>query len=548
MRLRGPRLAGGLWRGEGGQVLPMMALMMTVLLGITGLSVDVGHALYCEAELQAATDAAALAGAQALPSTSAITAAQQYSALTGSANANTNLINVTMSVAPQPVCLNFLKNLGEACAAPTYANGIVVQEQAQVPLYFAGLFGFKTYTIKAESTAAMRGSTPTPYNVAIILDTTLSMNGTDDDCSTPTSPNVTEMQCELNGVQVLLQALTPCPDSLASCGTAVNGKVANSVDRISLFVFPDVTTDTVSIDSSCTTQIQALNQVGYSSQANTGPYTYFGPLQWNIPFGAVPWYGVPTAGPYSSPPAGASSYSPTSIGWYTSTGQLLQTDTVTYQVVPFSSDYRTSDTATTLNPVSALVKASGGSPGCNGILPSNYDGMEGTNYAGALYAAQSALVAEKAANPGSQNVIILLSDGDANVAQSFNDNVTNIQTMPTPANSSGHYPSYVGDCGQGIVAANAATTAGTRVSVVGYGAPQTGCSTDVNAGQYPNVTPCAALQAMASSAQTFYSDYTQTGSNSNCISAQHTVSNISTIFQQIAHDLTVARLIPNGTT
>jgi hypothetical protein len=56
------------------------------------------------------------------------------------------------------------------------------------------------------------------------------------------------------------------------------------------------------------------------------------------------------------------------------------------------------------------------------------------------------------------------------------------------------------------------------------------------------------MQAIASSAQNFFSDYTQSGSSSTCISGSQPTSNLNQIFTDIAGDLTVARLIPNNTT
>src|SRR5277367_2061884 len=51
---------------ESGQVLPLVAVMFVVLLGLAGLTVDVGHAFYCYRALQQAADAATLAGASSI--------------------------------------------------------------------------------------------------------------------------------------------------------------------------------------------------------------------------------------------------------------------------------------------------------------------------------------------------------------------------------------------------------------------------------------------------------------------------------------------------
>jgi hypothetical protein len=261
------------------------------------------------------------------------------------------------------------------------------------------------------------------------------------------------------------------------------------VDRVALFGFPNVTTATAPYDYDC-------------SSSN------------------------PTPEPYTFPPAGAATYTP------------LGSPAATYEIVGFSSDYKVSDTAGSLNIASNYVKAAGGKSGCT---PMANPGGEGTYYAGAIYAAQSALVATQSANPGSQNVIIIISDGDASSSD-----------MGSASTTTGTYPSTKKQCHQAITAAQNAATANafgngaipTRVYSVAYGATSSGCSTDTS----PTITPCQTMQGIASGPQNFYSDYTATGGSSSCISASQPTSNLNQIFLDIAGDLTVARLIPNGTT
>ena len=54
-------------RRDRGQILPIVAVALVGLLGICAFSIDVGYAYYAKRQLQSATDAAALAGAQDLP-------------------------------------------------------------------------------------------------------------------------------------------------------------------------------------------------------------------------------------------------------------------------------------------------------------------------------------------------------------------------------------------------------------------------------------------------------------------------------------------------
>ena len=477
---------------ESGQVIPFAAVIMVSMLGIVGIVVDFGNVYICHRELQQASDAAALAGAIMIPTSGSAYAVQQnainYSATINGQNAYKNLPNVSM-VSGYPVlkCLSSMQAVGISCVGLLPYNAIQVVQQAAVPMYFGKLFGKPTMTITATSTAAKGGASSRPYNVAILLDTTLSMNFYDADCG------ATQMACSLTGVRELLALMDPCGRSTSTCNI-VAGNSANPVVRVSLFTWPQVTTSTVGLDSACG-----------SSTPNATEYTF--------------------------PPAGAGAYSPTGS---------------TYQIVPFQSDYRIADTATVLNSASQLAIAAGGATSCSsGMGVPNGAGYFGTYIAATIYAAQSALVQQRAANPGTENVMIVLSDGDSNAPH--NNPYYGNTIMGPGSTASGIYPSWNGECGQAISAAKFASGQGTTVYTVAYGSPASGCSTDVNAGLYPNVSPCDTLAYMASNSWNFFSDYRQTGSGSTCVAAQ-TVVSLSDIFLQIAGDLTVARLIPNNTT
>jgi Flp pilus assembly protein TadG len=456
------RLALKLIREQSGQAIVLTAFMITALVGIVGLTVDVGHMMYCHAQLQASTDAAALAGGQALPSTAATTAATHYSSVSGGWNVASDLPNVSMvSGYPKLECLNTLKALGVACSSPSNANAIQVVQTMNVPTYFMALFGHKTMPITTEATAAMRGSTATPYNVIIVVDTTSSMNNLDLDSQCLT----TRIACALSGVQVLLNNLSPCSALINLCGTVTSGNVTGAIDKVSIFTFPGVTAGTAADDYNCSGKLPTISA-----------YTY------------------PTL--------------------------------PTYQIVPFSSDYRASDTTSILSQTSSIVAAAGGKSLCTGL---SAVGGAGTYYAGVIYAAQAQLAASSVT--GTQNVMIILSDGDAS------------STNMTSTNTKGTYPSSVDQCQQAITAAAAASSAGTHVYTVAYGATSSGCSTDKGA-----LTPCQTMQQMASAPQYFFSDYTATQGGGGCVSAAQPTSNLNQIFTQIAGDFTVPRLIPDNTT
>lgn len=117
---------------ESGQSLVMVVLLLSVLLGFSALVVDVGL-LYAEkAKLQNAADAAALAGAQALPDTAAAKeVAQLYAASNGftisleDAEAPYDLddtkIRVDVSSTVPYIFANFLNLVGEGTQATASA-------------------------------------------------------------------------------------------------------------------------------------------------------------------------------------------------------------------------------------------------------------------------------------------------------------------------------------------------------------------------------------------------------------------------------------------
>jgi len=464
-----------------GQALPWVATMMVMFLGFAGLSIDVGHVFYCYRELQASTDAAALAGAEDLPNSTATTTATTYSGLSGKLNATPNMGTVSMvSGYPKAVCVTALKNAGMGCVAPANGNVMQVKQTAGIPMFFMGLFGIRTFNITATATASARGSASVPYNVAIIVDSTNSMHNPDSNCG-----SLSRVQCAMEGVQTLLAELYPCTQTYVTCPT--DG--TNSVDRVSLFTYPNIKVGS-EVKEYC-----VLAGTPPSNTITKDP---------DIPV-------------YSFPVAGANSYDTTGL-------------TATYQIAPFTNNYRGSDTTSGTNPLSDtssnLVKAVNGNSSFNGT--SSCQGMQpvggqGTYFAGAVYAAQASLTAERNLYPDSQNALIILSDGDATSSQS---------QMSSGATNAGTYPSYKSECGQAVTAAQAATTAGTKVFTVAYGASTSGCATDT--GTYKN--PCKTMQDMASNGGDFYSD--------TCAGAMPATT-IKQIFSDIGASLTVSRLIPD---
>jgi hypothetical protein len=199
---------------ERGQVIVLVVLMLIVLLGFAALVVDVGYAYYAHRTLQASADAAALAGSQELPNTVlAANVARNYSASAGSKNFQGNLNDVTTTVTTK--CIVSLGGCDPM-------NAVVVLEQAPTKTFFAGLLGIGTFTIKAKATAAMRGGTPKPAHVMIVLDRTGSMG-------TACTAGGTKLTCAKNGINAFLGAMDPAYDKVGLVAFAPHsGNVCNT--------------------------------------------------------------------------------------------------------------------------------------------------------------------------------------------------------------------------------------------------------------------------------------------------------------------------------
>jgi len=503
-------------RSQRGQSAVLVMITASTMMALAAASIETGHVYYAYQELVASTNSAVLAGAAAMPNTTlATTYVTTYSAQSNGMNATPMLTNAVAT--PSFLCLSTVSNsLNVPCQTSTGGSGgynsMAVRQTATIPLWFGGLVGMKQMNVSYTAKAAMAGGQNAPWNIAVIVDTTASMNDSDSGVQC----TGTQITCALLGVQALLNDLYPCGLG-QTCTTSTN-----YVDSVSLFVFPAVTGTTASKDSTCPTS-------------------------------------NPTIVAYTFPDPPSNTTLPTAD---------------TYEVVGFKNNYKTTDAATTLNQAAPIVIAAGdsGQSNCAGIQA---PGGEGTYYAQVIYAAQTALLAQQASNPGSQNAIILLTDGNATACAS-NANTTagacssSSQLMASEgtlngtgtktSNPTGYqsyaYPSALGMCGQAVLAAQAAATAGTTMYTIGYGSPTSGgCLSDktystsvgTNGGSWgPGDQPCQALAAMASSAVNFYSDDGQ-GCEATAPSNQN-LTKLTAIFRAIVDNMSSPRLIPNGTT
>jgi hypothetical protein len=391
--------------------------------------------------------------------------------------------------------------------------------------------------ISANAVALAAGGVPHPLNVMFIVDTTGSMSGT-------------PINNALTGFRTLLGQLWPCPSNLATCGTVTNGNVANPVDEAALMVFPPLDSPPASpappasdpskapYEYDCSTSPQVNIAPAYAGrQGTTSAATPAGNN--TLHFTATPTFNIGKtalvsdtthstvipAGTYITQVTGTTAVMSANA---TGTG-VASNDTILvkplYEIVPLSSDYRTSDTSG-LNTASNLVKAvKGGAAGCTQGLD-DVGGL-GTFYADAITAAQAILADPANTRPGATNVIVLLSDGDATATSAGTNN----------------------ECHLAVTAAQNAAKAGTWVYSIAFNSPNSGCGTDVA----PYNNACYTMSQIANmpgaTAGTYFNDLTKFYSDkaNGCQSTKNpTITAINSIFQSIGNSLSTSRLLPNS--
>jgi Flp pilus assembly protein TadG len=183
---------------EEGQAIVIAVFFMIVLLGFCALTLDVGHAYLIKRHLQAAADAAALAGAQALPD---VTQASALASAYGPTGANVPGDGRAVQMAFSTKCLASVPGCSPA-------NAVVVRATAEVPMVFGGLFGVSNFTVHATATACSPCSEK-PLDVMLVLDRTGSMctdsNGNPD-------PACTDLNNAREGMKTFLELLDPSID------------------------------------------------------------------------------------------------------------------------------------------------------------------------------------------------------------------------------------------------------------------------------------------------------------------------------------------------
>ena len=344
------------------------------------------------------------------------------------------------------------------------------------------------------------------------------------------------------------EQLDPCSVTLTTCtASSQPGTVLNADDQVGLMMFPGICSSTAGSVTSGNCPAVVVNGL-----TNTIANTTYAPDEYACNQAVQPPYGA-----YNNNPE--------------------------YLILGFQSNYRASDSSG-LYASSNIFKTVGvGTNNC-GIVPATSAGYN-TFYAGAIQAAQDYLVQNYTA--GVQNVIIILSDGDANANSNTrppakgNSMYGVVQQVHGPCATgtspctaaitgitTGVYPP-LDACEQAVQAANYAKTYGSSVNAsvgntliysISYGSETTGCATDQTTYRYPLTTgvagdgnyptPCSTMQGMASTPLTqYFFSVPQTDSSlpgtTICPKAV-SLTALNQVFTTIASQLTVSRLVPSG--
>lgn len=232
---------GKLMRDRKGSAMVIMAALIPGLLGVTGLSIDVGRALAAKKQLDDATTAAAFAGAYALAQAGATSSTVTTAISTwNSANAPSGL-TITNTVTNLS-CDSTTSGL-PSCNG-TNPNVVTVTQTASTSTYFLKAMGKTSFALSSTVAAAKAGGNAKPLNVMFVLDATGSMGSTDSNCTVPGFSKPTRWQCALYSIQSVLKVMP------------------TSLDKVGLMIFPGMGTQYSPTSHPCPTQ---PNSVPYLS-------------------------------------------------------------------------------------------------------------------------------------------------------------------------------------------------------------------------------------------------------------------------------------------
>jgi hypothetical protein len=154
---------------QGGQALVFVTFSMVVLIGVVGLSIDMGYLRYTKRRLQTAADSAAIAGASVLkdPNPLAYRPAAFNDSKSNGFEDGVNGVTVTPFHPPNdPVFLG----------APNPNDYVEVQVQQDAPTFFMRIFGVNSTSLSAKAVAKLGSSRGCIYALGLLGGITVNGN------------------------------------------------------------------------------------------------------------------------------------------------------------------------------------------------------------------------------------------------------------------------------------------------------------------------------------------------------------------------------------
>ncbi len=485
-------------RNESGTVMIMAAFSLIAFLGMAALTIDVGYDAYVKQRLQATANAAAIAAATYIAQNcTSSSSCPAYSNATAAASSYvTANWNNALTGGNAPTM-----SLTGKCIAALVTQGApcTASATANTPLYNA--LSLQLHATAPSFFASVLGVS----SVSITANAYAAAKGSAPPplnviliIDTTGSMNTSDSSCSGNTrIACALQG-----------AQVLLGELWPNQDQVGLMVFPG-------LKSPADAQYEYACHGGITSSMISPYYAGEGTA-----------YTAPTYLVVGSSTAGSTDYRIQSGGNAPSAGLNASSDLAL---------------AVGAGSCSAKVQAVGG---------------PGTYYADIITAAQTTLSAWKTIN-GRQNVIVMLSDGDANADDIPSHDPRNVCCETTSgaglAPGTGQTLKINYQCAEAVSAAQAATADGTWVYSVAYGSSTStsgSCSTDskpvtpIGSQTYAShpTSGCATMTNIASEPAKFYSD-----DANGCLSAANpSLTSLNAIFKNIGNNLTYARLIPNA--
>ena len=567
------RVLRDLWADTRAVTAITITLLVPVLVGLAGFTIDIGHLALVQKELQASADAAALAGGYNIPVNTAVATANNYSGASGQKNALGGGVTATM-VSGYPV-LRCLTSTGVVCAGTELANGanaIQVKEQATVPMWFAQILGVSSYTLTATSTASARGGVGQSLNVMIILDTTQSMSGnTDAGCGL--GSNSSRLDCAEAGVKALLGGLNPSLDYVglmvfpglqstseasqaATCGQSTSASNLQQYGNSPVYQIAALNNDFKSSSTATSlntgsTIAKSIGQGGSGCnsgvQAPGGEGTYFAQVftQAQAALAALSATQSPPAQNiivFLSDGGANATKIVTNFNAYIGTCSPTCTASTTLHVSSCQSTCASSSTTSQQGPLTAGETITSGAASGTKIV-SQLTGPGGCTTVG--------VGSCTAGGAGTYQV-------DTSQKVGSSSSLKAMVAAATLSLNGNTYAASQNECQQTIDAARAAANAGTWVYSIAYGADNsTGdCTTDTTSIASGITAPLSSCTEMANIANSpgHINDLTKFYTNGNsgqiCSNAlaSNKITNLVSLFSNLSTNLTEPRLIPNDTT